>query len=174
MRELEKKLKKYVNATVDYDGEIITYIGFTDDEINHLLWKGADSYDLSIDPEKRVELEDSISTKIGLTMDFPSVTVERYGQPSSRSSKGDERTDYTKLMDDRQIVGGAYELAVLLQYGCEHKGLRPTAENMAAIHDGIADERPLDRAAALEYAGYLIESAANEVEQAGEREELPF
>lgn len=70
----------------------------------------------------------------------------------------------TEFLTDRELVGGAYELSVLLQYGCEHHGLKPTIANMRAIHDGAADELPLDRAAALEYAALLIMGAVGEVE----------
>ena len=69
----------------------------------------------------------------------------------------------TEFMEDGQIVGGAYELSKLLQFGCEHYGMPPTPENMAWVHDNIVTSAPLDRAAALEYAAALIQSAASEI-----------
>lgn len=69
----------------------------------------------------------------------------------------------TEFMEDGQIVGGAYELSKLLQYGCEHYGMEPTPENMAWVHDNVATSAPLDRAAALEYAAALIKGVAGEL-----------
>lgn len=75
-----------------------------------------------------------------------------------------------EFLNDKELVGGAYELSVLLQYGCEHYGLKPTVDSMRAIHDGMADEAPLDRAAALEYAALLIMGAAGELVDGGDVE----
>lgn len=71
--------------------------------------------------------------------------------------------NYTELMGDGQLIGGAYELSKLLQFGCEHYDLDPTPENMAWVHSNITYSAPLGRAAALEYAADLIADAAGEI-----------
>ena len=69
----------------------------------------------------------------------------------------------TEYLQDGEIISGAYELSKLLQFGCEHYGMEPTAANMGWMHREITTSAPLDRGAALEYAARLIADTAGEL-----------
>ena len=151
-------MKEDVVVTAVSGGEATAQISFTGDEITHLLWRGQDQYDaLDRDGQKHIDLESSIARKLGAARDLMAGVCNRGTDATG------EGVDFMELMSDKQVIGGAFELAILLQYACEHHGLKPTAGNMAVMHDQITDEKPLNRAAALEYAGYLIESAAGDL-----------
>ena len=153
------KAEKYVSINVDNKGEITAQIRFTSDEIEHLLWSGADWYEAG-DAQKRLDLESSITRKIGAASDL--MDGVSYGDGKAEGD-GDHGVNLLNLMDDNQLIGSAYELSKLLQHGCEHYDMEPTTENMAWMQENITTSAPLNRASALEYAARLIDGAAGDL-----------